>query len=96
MNRETRQFIYSDYLNMSTVAESDIHSGAVSCTQEQQSRPTIVTSTSSKFGLSERGYKFCIRLELAVLCVLIVVVWGLLAIPVFVFHLSEVSRVVSE
>ena len=96
MNRETRQFIYSDYLNMSTVAESDIHSGAVSCTQEQQSRPTNVTSTSSKFRLSKKGYKLCIRLELAVLCVLIVVVWGLLAIPVFVFHLSEVSRVVSE
>ena len=45
-----------------------------------------------KLKLSESHYKLCLRVELVVLCVLIAVIWALLAIPIFMFHLSEVRN----
>ena len=43
-----------------------------------------------KLKLSEGHYKLCLRVELVVLCVLIAVVWALLAIPIFIFYIAEV------
>ena len=43
-----------------------------------------------KLKLSESHYKLCLRVELVVLCVLIAVIWALLAIPLFIFYLAEV------
>ncbi len=72
----------SDYLGMNLVS-SMRRSGSIN---QEAVQPTA----SRRLKLSERGYKWCLRVELAGLCALIVMVWGLLAIPVFIFHLSEV------
>ncbi len=54
-------------------------------------KPLQGNHDGGRFKLSERGFKLFLRAELVGLCVLIAVVWGLLAIPVFLFHLSPVS-----
>ena len=36
-------------------------------------------------------YKMCLKIEFAVLCAVIVVIWGLLSIPVILYHVPLVS-----
>ena len=59
--------------------------------QKSDTMQKTLGSHGGRLKLSERGYKLFLRAELVGLCVLIGVVWALLAIPVFLFHLSPVS-----
>lgn len=45
--------------------------------------------SSGKFGAddAERRYKLCLRAEIVGLCVVIVIVWGLLLLPIVFYHL---------
>ena len=45
--------------------------------------------SSGKFGAddAERRYKVCLRAEIVGLCVVIVIVWGLLLLPIVFYHL---------
>ncbi len=54
-------------------------------------KPLQDQGDGGRFKLSEKGFKLFLRAELVGLCVLIAMVWGLLALPVFLFHLSPVS-----
>lgn len=40
----------------------------------------------------ERRYKLCLRVEIVGLSALIVIVWGLLALPIVFYHVTDVSR----
>ena len=45
---------------------------------------------------AERRYKLCLRAEIVGLCVVIVIVWGLLLLPIVFYHLPLASDSVSH
>ena len=53
------------------------------------------SKSSKRFGGGdelEHRYKLCLRAEIVGLCVLIVIVWGLLSLPIVFYHLPVVSE----
>lgn len=52
------------------------------------------SKSSKRFGGGdlEHRYKLCLRAEIVGLCVLIVIVWGLLSLPIVFYHLPIVSE----
>ena len=54
------------------------------------------TESSKKFvsgDHAERRYKLCLRAEIVGLCVVIVIVWGLLLLPIIFYHIQPANNV---
>ena len=54
------------------------------------------TESSKKFvsgDHAERRYKLCLRAEIVGLCVVIVIVWGLLLLPIIFYHIQPTNNV---
>ena len=60
--------------------------------QRNQKQEDSKSSTRFGGGDLEHRYKLCLRAEIVGLCVLIVIVWGLMSLPIVFYHLPVVSE----
>ena len=87
------EYRYSSTKNGGTLPRKAEPEGASSADTLSRSQKLESSEGGEKLGgdAAERRYKLCLRAEIVGLCVVIVIVWGLLLLPIVFYHLPVAS-----